>query len=107
MWYAHLDVETVLQEFGPQLKAKIAKTSEKAIAKARTRDSMAAFSKLTNVIDGQVRIVDQSPLIVPIDQLVDGAGRDEVFEALHQILRAYRGTLEFDRRVLLEQFELG
>jgi uncharacterized protein (DUF2252 family) len=26
---------------------------------------------------------------------------------LHELLRAYRGTLEFDRRVLLEQFELA
>ena len=29
-----------------------------------------------------------------------------MFEELHQLLRAYRETLEFDRRVLLEQFEL-
>ena len=29
-----------------------------------------------------------------------------MFEALHQLLRGYRETLEFDRRVLLEEFEL-
>jgi uncharacterized protein (DUF2252 family) len=107
VWYAHLDIESVLKELGPQLKARIAKTSEKTIAKARTRDSMSAFSKLTHVVDGQVRIVDQSPLIVPIDQLVDGAGREALFEGLHELIRAYRGTLEFDRRVLLEQFQLA
>src|SRR5206468_12407505 len=42
-----------------------------------------------------------------LDQLVDGAGVDEVFEGLHELLRGYRATLEFDRRVLLEQFELA
>ncbi|HZE03865.1 MAG TPA: DUF2252 family protein, partial [Solirubrobacteraceae bacterium] len=33
--------------------------------------------------------------------------RGEMFEELHRILRGYRETLEFDRRVLLEQFELA
>ncbi len=30
-----------------------------------------------------------------------------MFEALHELLRAYRDTLEYDRRVLLEEFELA
>jgi uncharacterized protein (DUF2252 family) len=68
---------------------------------------MTAFSKLTEVVDGQPRIVDQSPLIVPIEQLAQGRERDEMFEALRQLLRGYRESLEFDRRVLLEQFELS
>ena len=29
-----------------------------------------------------------------------------MFDALHELLRSYRGTLQHDRRVLLEQFEL-
>jgi uncharacterized protein DUF2252 len=30
-----------------------------------------------------------------------------MFEALHRVVRGYRETLPFDRRVLLEQFELS
>jgi uncharacterized protein (DUF2252 family) len=67
---------------------------------------VAAFSKHTQSVNGEVRIVDQSPLIVPIEQLAAGQERDEMFEALHQLLRGYRRTLEFDRRVLLERFRL-
>ena len=66
VWYAHMDVESAIQELGSQLKPKMAKRAGKALAKARTRDSMSAFSKLTEVVDGKARIVDQSPLIVPI-----------------------------------------
>ena len=66
------------------------KRAEKKLAKARTRDSMSAFSKLTQVVDGKTRIVDQSPLIVPIDQLAQGRERDEIFEGLHELLRDYR-----------------
>ena len=106
VWYAHLEIESVVQELATQFKQKMVKQTEKELAKARTKDSMTAFSKLTHSVDGEVRIVDQSPLIVPIDQLARGRKRDEMFETLHQLLRAYRQTLEFDRRVLLERFRL-
>jgi uncharacterized protein (DUF2252 family) len=107
VWYSHLDVDRVLQEFGSQFKPKLVKRAEKATAKARTKDSMTAFSKLTEVVDGKPRIVDQSPLIVPIAQLAPaGEGRDQIFDELHRLLRGYRDSLEFDRRVLLEEFEL-
>jgi len=107
VWYSHLDIEGMIKELAPQFKQKIVKRTETALAKARTKDSMTAFSKLTESVNGHVRIVDQSPLIVPIEQLAPGQERDEMFEALHQLLRGYRQTLEFDRRVLLEQFELA
>ena len=58
--------------------------AETALAKARTKDSMAAFSKLMQSVNGQVRIVDESPMIVPIEQLAAGQERDETFEARHQ-----------------------
>ena len=106
VWYARLDVDSALQEYASQFKPKLVKRTEKGLAKARTKDSMTAFSKLTHVVDGKVRIVDESPLIVPIDQLAAGRELDEVVEGLHQLLRDYRQTLEFDRRVLLEQFDL-
>jgi uncharacterized protein (DUF2252 family) len=67
---------------------------------------MAAFAKLTQEVDGRVRIVDQSPLIVPIDRLARGQKRKAMFDEFHTLVRRYRETLEFDRRVLLEQFEL-
>jgi uncharacterized protein (DUF2252 family) len=106
VYYTHVDFESALASLGSQLKPKIAKTAAKAVAKARTRDSMSAFSKLTETVDGRVRFVDQSPLIVPIDQLASGRKRDEMFEELHQLLREYRATLRVDRRMVLEQFEL-
>ncbi|HEY1517792.1 MAG TPA: DUF2252 domain-containing protein [Solirubrobacteraceae bacterium] len=106
VWYSHLDVETVLADYAAQFKPKMVKRTQQTLTKARTKDSLTAFSKLTQVVDGKVRIVDQSPLIVPIEQLAPGEEREEMFDALHQLLRDYRDTLEVDRRVLLERFEL-
>ena len=106
VWYSHLDIGSAIQEFGSQFKPRVVKRAEKQLAKARTKDSMTAFAKLTHVVDGKVQIVDQSPLIVPIEQLAQGQARERLFDELHQLLRGYRDTLEFDRRVLLEHFDL-
>ncbi len=106
VWYSHLDIETALKELGPQLKAQQVKRTEKTLAKARTKDSMSAFSKLTRMVEGEPRIVAEPPLIVPIDDLAQGSERDEMFDGLHELLRSYRATLEHDRRVLLEEFRL-
>jgi uncharacterized protein (DUF2252 family) len=106
VWYSHLDIETTLEELGSQLKSAQVKRTEKALAKARTKDSMSAFSKLTHVVDGEARIVAEPPLIVPLDDLVSGDERDETFEWLHELLRSYRDSLANDRQALLEEFRL-
>jgi uncharacterized protein (DUF2252 family) len=106
VWYSHLDIENALQEYGSQFKPKLVKRAEKQFAKARTRDSMKAFSKLTEMVDGKPRIADESPLIVPADKMATGEQLEQLFETLHRVLREYRETLEFDRRVLLEEFDL-
>jgi uncharacterized protein (DUF2252 family) len=107
VWYARLEIEKVLKEYGSQLQPAAVKKTEKALAKAQTKDSMAAFSKLTELVDGKPRIIAEPPLIVPVDDLVQGAERDELFDGLHELLRTYRSSLEHDRRVLLEEFRLA
>src|SRR5262249_36247258 len=77
LWYAHLDIETAVAQISAQLKPtatlrKAVKRTEKALAKAHTRDSMSAFSKLAQVVDGQARIVADPPLIVPLHDLAEG-----------------------------------
>ena len=106
VWYSRLEIESVLEPLAAQFKKKMVKRTKKALAKARTKDSMTAFSKLTQSVNGEVRIIDESPLIVPMEKFASGHERDELFEVLHQLLRRYRDTLGFERRALLEQFRL-
>ena len=106
VWYARLEIESLLAERAAQFRPAAVKRTEKTLAKARTRDSMSAFSKLTEVVDGQAQIVDQSPLIVPIAQLAPRGERDSLLEELRALVRVYRDSLDRDRRVLLEQFDL-
>src|SRR5438270_1249120 len=68
---------------------------------------MSAFSMLGLRVNGRGEIVDQAPLIVPLRALVPGPEQEELFDQLHKLLRKFRQSLEYDRRVLLEQFELS
>jgi uncharacterized protein (DUF2252 family) len=107
VWYARLEIEALLQEHAPDLKRTAVKRTQKGLAKARTRDSMSAFSKLAQVVDGQARIVDQSPLVVPLDLLAPDTERDLVLGLLRRVMETYRGSLSPDRRVLLDNFDLA
>jgi uncharacterized protein (DUF2252 family) len=107
VWHSRLEVETELQRQAPALDRASTTAVERGIAKARARDSMSALAKLTHTVDGRARIIDQAPLIVPIDQLVGQADPVELFRALESVMAAYAETLEHDRRILLGQFVLS
>jgi uncharacterized protein (DUF2252 family) len=67
---------------------------------------MKAFNKLTTVVDGEVRIVSDPPLIVPIAELADERTREALTEEIHQLFRLYRRSLQGDRRLLAESFRV-
>jgi uncharacterized protein (DUF2252 family) len=96
----------LLDEYASQFKAKRVKATRKTLAKARTKDSMSSFAKLTERVDGRAEIVDESPLIVPLRVLLEGTAREAWMDWLHKMMRIYRNSLEYDRRVLLEEFQL-
>ena len=58
------------EELGAQLKPGQAKRFEKNVAKAQAKDSMKAFNKLVQMVDGHPRLVGDPPLIVPLEELL-------------------------------------
>jgi uncharacterized protein (DUF2252 family) len=99
------------QEKADRQQEKEAKTArkraEKTIAKAHTRDSLQALSKLGELVNGKYQIVSQPPIVVPLRDLYAAykLSPGEISKALHEQFRAYRATLQDDRRHLLERFE--
>jgi hypothetical protein len=83
------------------------KRAQKTLAKAHTRDSLQALSKLCELVDGQYRIVSQPPIVVPARDLAAtyGLSPEQVVPVIHDQFRAYRATLQDDRRRLLERFQ--
>jgi uncharacterized protein (DUF2252 family) len=85
-----------------------AKRAAKTAAKAHTRDSLQALSKLGELADGKYRIVSQPPIVVPLRDLAAtyGLAPAEADRVVRDQFRAYRETLEDDRRKLLERFQI-
>jgi uncharacterized protein (DUF2252 family) len=108
VWYARAETGALREQFGSQLAAREQGQADRALAKARTRDSLQALAKLTQQVDGRPRIVADPPLVVPLADLVAGAADQAKLETeLRKLIAGYRRTLETDRRYLLEQFEFA
>jgi uncharacterized protein (DUF2252 family) len=132
VWYAHMDEDEVMSgvrgavaEAAKGKKGKKGKDgkdgkdgkeakragrgAEKTREKAHTRDSLQALSKLSELVDGKYQIVSQPPIVVPERDLAAtyGFSADEADQAIREQFRAYRATLQDDRRALLERFEIA
>ena len=108
VWYAHIEVEALFEQLQASTTKKQRAKARANLAKARTRDSMHAFAKLTHEVNGDRRIIADPPLIVPIEDLLPaGRERDEIEGEVRGIIRSYRSSLETDRRHLLEDFHYG
>ncbi len=134
IWYAHLDEDKLMgairstvagtskeakgakkgkkekKDLEQEKQARVAqKRAAKIAAKARTRDSLQALSKLAELVDGKYRIVSQPPIVVPARDLAAatyGLSPEQVVPVIYDQFRAYRATLQDDRRQLLERFEV-
>src|SRR3954453_12362393 len=104
LWYARIDVEDLAKQWATQATAKQRKRFDRNVAKARSKDSMRAFDRLTEHVDGHRRVISDPPLIVPIEELVSPEQRGELEQTLREVIRSYRRTLTGDRRRLLERF---
>jgi uncharacterized protein (DUF2252 family) len=106
VWYSRIDAEDLQQRLAPQLDAGPRKRLARALDKARTRDTLQAFGKLTEVVDGRLRIRAEPPLLEPLrDLLPPGTTEETDLEAAFRVLiRQYRGSLQSDRRALLERY---
>ena len=104
LWYARIDVDELLATVNQELTGRMpSAASEANVAKGRTKDSVKAFGKLTEEVDGELRIVGDPPLIVPIEE-VHAEHAHLIEEFLRGVVRSYRRTLAGDRRKLLERF---
>ena len=106
VWYQVLDVETFLAQVAAQAPGKAVKRAEANVAKARTRDSHQAYAKLTELVDGEPRIISDPPLIEPVRELFEPAERERATDEIHETLVRYRETLQSDRRHLLEEYRV-
>ena len=106
-WYDRLDADRAVaalrESDSPSIDRKMLKRTEATLAKARTRDSMRAFSKLVQEVDGRLRIIGDPPLIVPVEDLLP-EDRHGMFDerAMQELIGEYQTTLPGARHPISE-----
>ena len=104
VWYERLDVGA-LERYRSEVTKKTAKRFDKARAKAESKNSLRAFNKLTHSVNGELRIISDPPLIVPVEEMADSDSQLKVVMGrLREFLVAYRRTLDGDVRRLAEGY---
>ena len=99
VWYEHLEAGMLLKMVRNEVRVKRvgkdeARVTEEMVAKARTRDSTRVFAKRTDEVDGELRIVADPPIIIPIEDLVTpGSEWENPTPLIKKLLSSYRRTL--------------
>jgi len=108
VWYARLDADAFLESVRSRVTGREVKRVQRTVAKAQSKDSLRAFNKLTERVDGRVRIISDPPLIVRIEDMAvaEGLDQQQLETWLRETFRHYRQSLQPDRRHLLEGYEL-
>jgi uncharacterized protein (DUF2252 family) len=104
VWYSHIDADELPQQLSSRLDSGARKRLARAMEKARSRDSLQAFGKLSEVVDGQLRIRPEPPLLVPLSDLLPENEEQDLESAFNELIRQYRATLPSDVRTLLERY---
>lgn len=96
LWYVRLNAEFLIANARRRQREKLQQIVEKA--QLRTVNSL--LPKLTEQVAGQLRLIDQPPLIFHAEP---GSG---FAEEVRYLFQRYRKTLQDDRRELLDRFRL-
>jgi uncharacterized protein (DUF2252 family) len=94
-WYSRIEADV----FMSMVKKKHVKTAETQLARVQGKNRLKAFAKLTELVDGERRIIHDPPLIYRLDKNEEG-----VREAVRELFTAYYESLEESRKRLLSRY---
>jgi len=98
-WYEHFEAGMLLKLVRQEVRVKRvgkseAEAVEEMVAKARTRDSTRVFAKRAEEAGGDLRIVADPPVIIPIEDIVQsGSEWENPAPLIKKLLSSYRRTL--------------
>ncbi|GGY41984.1 DUF2252 domain-containing protein [Streptomyces tanashiensis] len=107
VWYAKIDAERLELLATDRLHKRGRKNLTRAIEKARGRDSLQAFDRLTETVHGRPMIAADPPLLVPVADLLPDVERHALERQFRGLIERYGSTLSSDRRTLLSDYRLA
>ena len=106
VWYARLDMNGIIERWGANVsKARIARM-ERNVEQARAKNSLKAFAKLTERVEGTVRIRHDPPLVERFEAFLPPGEAVDLTDRARLWVSTYRRTLEPDRRRVLDGFRI-
>jgi hypothetical protein len=104
VWYARMDVDAVVAEHAGRLSGDDVKATRRMAEKARAKNSLRALSRLTEVVDGRLRIASAPPLIERVSDLLPDADAKDLTDRIQVLLDQYIASLPDDRRRLVSSY---
>jgi uncharacterized protein (DUF2252 family) len=99
IWYARIDLETLIPRITDQAGRK---RVQKELARTEAHHLVEDFPKLVEIVGDKPVIKDHPPLVYHWTDTSDRAFETQMVDAFHR----YRETLQEDRRVLLDRYQL-
>jgi uncharacterized protein (DUF2252 family) len=96
IWYARIDVEEVISFFPPRYRPNVRRDIKKSLSRTHLR----ALSKLTEVVDGHQRFIEDRPLLVRLENT------EHELDEVTEMIDGYRASLPDEIRTLFDRFHL-
>ena len=96
LFYERTEIKEVVEHFPVRHRLGVKRYANRA----RRKDHLRAVTKLTEIVDGERRFIDDPPLLVHLDRT-----EHDLDEAMGLIER-YRSTLSADRRYMFDRYRL-
>ena len=96
LWYERTEIKAVIDNFPMKYRQRV----ERDFKRAQRKDHLRAVAKLTEVVGGRRRFVDDPPLIVHLEDT------EHDMEEVDALIDTYRSTLTDDRRYMFDRFRV-
>ena len=101
LWYLRIEGTRILARVREGLSNRAARSLERGMEKARRKDRLRAFDKLTRRVGGELALISDPPKVVPIAELLDLRDASKLTEALGALVRNYADSLRPDLRAVV------
>ncbi|MFM8237426.1 MAG: DUF2252 domain-containing protein [Actinomycetota bacterium] len=106
VWYAQRDAPAIVEQLQAEVSAAAARRVERRVAKAEGKNSLRAFERLTERVDGELRIANDPPVVMRMADILGDRSDFDLTAQIARWIRMYGRSLQRDRRHLLESYRV-
>jgi hypothetical protein len=104
VWYLRIEVAALCDQLAPSRDRGTVAHFDGNVAKARRKTRLRALSKLTERVDGKLRLASDPAVLVPFEEVFSGPQAATAEARIRKLLEGYRETLSPARRDLLDGY---